>query len=65
MLRLSYVADVEDAALVDGACAAIKEQIDGSLGGAGLLLPAHDRARLFWRRGAPPEQPTCASPDGR
>ncbi len=45
VLRLSYVADIEDAALVDRRMQAVKKQITDGVGGDELLLPAHHRAR--------------------
>jgi uncharacterized repeat protein (TIGR01451 family) len=54
ILRLSYVADVEDEELVDERLAAIEKQIAEAweaLGGYELTI----EPEVFWRRGAPPE----------
>jgi large repetitive protein len=44
VLRLSYVADTEDAALVERRLAAVKKQINTAWEALELLLPAHHRA---------------------
>jgi uncharacterized repeat protein (TIGR01451 family) len=58
-LRLSYVADVEDAGLVDRRLDAVKKQIarmwKARKGGYDLTI----EPEVFWRRGAPPERPTA------
>jgi uncharacterized repeat protein (TIGR01451 family) len=60
-LRLSYIADVEDAKLVDRRLEAIKKEI-------GESWKALDRYQLtiesevFWRRGAPPDRATPNTP---
>ena len=64
VLRLSYVADTEDAPLVKRRVEAVKRQLTDAWNAA-------KRARLtieteiFWRRGAPPKQPDVRVPDGR
>ena len=54
ILRLSYVADVEDEGLVDERLASVKKHIAEAwetLGGYELTI----EREIFWRRGAPPE----------
>ena len=54
ILRLSYVADVEDAGLVDDRLDSVEKQIAEAwkeLGGYELTI----EPEIFWRRGAPPE----------
>jgi uncharacterized repeat protein (TIGR01451 family) len=54
ILRLSYVADVEDEGLVDARIATVQKQIAEPwqvLGGYELTI----EPEIFWRRGAPPE----------
>jgi hypothetical protein len=61
VLRLSYVADTEDAAW-SKRVEAIKRQLDRSVGSRELQLVIEPE--IFWRLGARPRNPTCA-PDGR
>ena len=54
ILRLSYVADVEDEELVDDRLAAVEEHIAEAwdvIGGYELTI----EPEIFWRRGAPAE----------
>jgi hypothetical protein len=68
VLRLSYLADVEDAPLVDRRLKAIKQEImqswkalagqvecseRGSAGAAKACYPLTIESEVFWRRGAP------------
>jgi hypothetical protein len=55
VLRLSYIADTEDAALVDRRMEAVKRQLTKDAAGDnhGLTI----EPEVFWRRGAPPKQP--------
>jgi hypothetical protein len=57
VLRLSYIADTEDAALVKRRMEAVKRQLtearDASKHGSMLTI----EPEVFWRRGAPPKQP--------
>jgi uncharacterized repeat protein (TIGR01451 family) len=65
VLRLSYVADTEDEALVERRVEAVKRQLTE------VWDAANDRYRLtiesdiFWRLGASPKQPNVRVPDGR
>ena len=65
MLRLSYIADTEDAALVERRMEAVKRQLteawDAATGGYLLTI----EPEIFWRRGAPPKQPDVRVPDSR
>jgi uncharacterized repeat protein (TIGR01451 family) len=65
ILRLSYVADTEDAALVERRLAAVKRQVTGAWnstpGGYRLVI----EPEIFWRRGAPPGRPAVRAPEGR
>jgi uncharacterized repeat protein (TIGR01451 family) len=65
VLRLSYVADTEDAALVARRMEAVKRQVTEAWktanGGYRLAI----EPEIFWRRGAPPKQPGVRPTDGR
>jgi len=65
VLRLSYVADTEDAALVERRVAAVKRQLaeawDAADGGYSLTI----EPEVFWRLGAPPKQPAGHVSDSR
>jgi uncharacterized repeat protein (TIGR01451 family) len=64
VLRLSYVADTEDSALVTRRMEAVRRQVTESWDAASCgRLPAVE-PELFWRRGAPPKQ-RVRVPDGR
>ena len=53
ILRLSYVADVEDAALVEARVAAVKQTIAEAWAAQGRE-PLNVETEVFWRRGGPP-----------
>jgi len=55
VLRLSYIADTEDAGLVEKRVQAIKRQLTESWGKTNYALSVEDE--VFWRRGAPPKRP--------
>ncbi len=65
VLRLSYVADTEDASLVARRVDAVKRQVkeawDAASGGYRLTI----EPEIFWRRGAPPKRPDAPARDGR
>jgi hypothetical protein len=65
VLRLSYIADTEDAALVERRMEAVKRQLtdawDATTNGCLLTI----EPEIFWRRGAPPRQPDVRMPDSR
>jgi predicted trehalose synthase len=65
VLRLSYVADTEDAALVERRVEAVKRQLaeawDAADGGYALTI----EPEIFWRLGAPPGKPDRRVRDGR
>jgi hypothetical protein len=64
VLRLSYVADTEDAALVKRRVEAIKRQLIEAWGAKpGYVLTIEPE--IFWRRGAPPKQPNVRVPGSR
>jgi uncharacterized repeat protein (TIGR01451 family) len=60
VLRLSYVADTEDEALVARRVEAVKRQVTQSPDANQLL---GIEPEIFWRRGAPPKQPSVGSAD--
>jgi uncharacterized repeat protein (TIGR01451 family) len=64
VLRLSYVADTEDSALVQRRLEAVKGQVIGAWD-AGNLYPLTIEPEIFWRRGAPPKQRDVPGPGGR
>jgi uncharacterized repeat protein (TIGR01451 family) len=55
VLRLSYVADTEDAALVDRRLKAVQQQITAAWDGG---YPLTFEPEIFWRKGAPPKRGT-------
>jgi len=57
ILRLSYVADTEDAALVQQRVEAFKRQLTEAWGAANSSDVLTIEPVVFWRRGAPPKQP--------
>jgi len=65
VLRLSYVADMEDRALVDRRIQAIKQQLTEAWAKSVVGYPLTIEPEIFWRRGAPPKQPDKPVPDGR
>jgi hypothetical protein len=64
VLRLCYIADTEDAALVNRRVEAIKRQVIDSWDEASSY-PLAIEPEIFWRLGAPPQQPDVRVPDGR
>ena len=64
VLRLSYVADTEDAALVDRRVKAVKRQVTEAWDAA-HSYPLTIEPEIFWRRGGPPKQPDVRAPGGR
>ena len=63
VLRLSYVADTEDAALVDRRVKAVKQQVTEAWDASGYPLTIEPE--IFWRKGAPPKQPNARVSGGR
>jgi uncharacterized repeat protein (TIGR01451 family) len=57
ILRLSYVADIEDAALVEARVAAVKAMI-AEAWAEQKREPLHVETEVFWRRGGPPAGPS-------
>ncbi len=64
VLRLSYVADTEDAALVERRVEAVKRQVTEAWD-AEKDYPLTIEPEVFWRRGAPPKRRDMRAPDGR
>src|SRR5262245_29449600 len=65
VLRLSYVADTEDAALVKQRVEAIKRQVIDAWQAASPGYVLTIEPEIFWRRGAPPKQPAVRVPGSR
>jgi len=65
VLRLSYLADTEEAGLVSRRVEEIQRQLraawDAAQGGYRLSI----EPEIFWRRGAPPKKPDVRAPEGR
>jgi hypothetical protein len=57
VLRLSYVADTEDAALVERRVEAVKRELTEAWEAEDGSYPLRIEPEVFWRRGAPPKQP--------
>ncbi|MBN1239909.1 MAG: DUF11 domain-containing protein [Gammaproteobacteria bacterium] len=64
VLRLSYLADVEDPKLVDERLEAIEREIVEAWEAMDCCYELEIEPEIFWRRGAPPEQPVERT-DGR
>jgi hypothetical protein len=65
VLRLSYVADTEDAALVKRRVESFKRQLTEEWGAANSSYVLTIEPEVFWRRGAPPKQPEVRVPQSR
>jgi hypothetical protein len=65
VLRLSYIADTEDAALVDRRMEAVKRQLIGSWDVASDRYALTIEPEVFWRLGAPPKRPNVRAPESR
>jgi large repetitive protein len=65
VLRLSYVADTEDAALVERRVEAVRQQVAASWDASGGGYPLTIEREVFWRRGAPPKQANVPPQGGR
>jgi large repetitive protein len=63
VLRLSYLADTEDASLVEQRVKAVKRQVTESWDASNYPLTIEPE--IFWRKGAPPRQPRTPAPGGR
>jgi hypothetical protein len=57
VLRLSYIADTEDAALVERRVEAVKRQLTESWDAAANSYVLTIEPEVFWRLGAPPKRP--------
>jgi hypothetical protein len=64
-LRLSYVADVEDARLVERRLVAVKNEIAAAWKALGRGYELAIEREVFWARGAPLDRPGRRQPDGR
>jgi uncharacterized repeat protein (TIGR01451 family) len=65
VLRLSYVADTEDAALVKRRVETIKQELTERWGPANDSYMLTIEPEVFWRRGAPTKQPEVRVPGNR
>jgi uncharacterized repeat protein (TIGR01451 family) len=65
VLRLSYLADIEDAALVERRVQAFKLQLTKAWEAASAGSVLTIEPEVFWRRGAPPKRPSVRVPEGR
>jgi hypothetical protein len=63
-LRLSYLADVEDAGLVDRRLAAVKREIADAWDARDAYELTIER-EVFWRRGGPPDASDLRAPESR
>jgi uncharacterized repeat protein (TIGR01451 family) len=65
VLRLSYVADLEDAALVDRRMEVIKQQVTEAWHAANHSFALTIEPEVFWRRGGPPKRLDLRVPKSR
>jgi hypothetical protein len=65
ILRLSYVADTEESALVDARVAAVRQQLTEAWAEASGGYRLTIESEVFWRRGAPPGKPEVPAQEGR
>jgi uncharacterized repeat protein (TIGR01451 family) len=65
VLRLAYLADVEDEALVDQRVEAIEQQISDAWTAMNCCYRLTIEREIFWRLGGPPKQPGIRAPEGR
>ena len=65
VLRLSYVADTEDAALVGRRMEAVQRQLTEAWDSASSTYALTIEPEVFWRRGAPPKRPDVRVPKSR
>ncbi len=65
VLRLSYVADTEDAALVEQRVQAVKQQVTEAWGGGKDSYVLTIEPEVFWRLGAPPKRSDVRGPGSR
>jgi hypothetical protein len=65
VLRLSYIADTEAAALVDRRMEAVKRQLIGSWDAAADRYVLTIEPEVFWRLGGPPKTPNVRVAEGR
>jgi len=63
VLRLSYIADTEDAALVDRRLEGIKRQVTKDAASDSEMLTIEPE--VFWRRGGPPKRPNVPVPGSK
>jgi hypothetical protein len=64
ILRLSYVADVEEAGLVDQRLDAIEQQISEAWQALDCCYPLTIEPEVFWLRGSPPDPAPASHQDG-
>jgi large repetitive protein len=65
VLRLSYIADIEDAGLVERRVEAIKRQLMGAWETSSKSYVLTIEPEVFWRRGGPPKRPDVRVPESR
>jgi hypothetical protein len=65
VLRLSYIGDTEDAALVERRVAAVTRQVMAAWQAASDAYVLTIEPEVFWRRGGPPKRPDVRVPESR
>jgi hypothetical protein len=65
VLRLSYIADTEDAALVEQRVKAVRQQLTEAWDAAKYSYGLTVEPEVFWRRGAPFKRPDVRVPETR
>jgi len=65
VLRLTYLADVEDARLVDRRVEAVKSQITAGWAAMNCCYRLSIEREIFWRLGGPPERPELPAAEAK
>jgi hypothetical protein len=65
VLRLAYLADVEDESLVERRIEAVQQQISEAWTAMNCCHRLTIERETFWRLGGPPKQPEIRAPEGR
>jgi hypothetical protein len=65
VLRLAYLADVEDESLVERRVEAVEQQVSDAWTAMNCCYRLTIEREVFWRLGGPPKQPEIRAPEGK